>query len=63
MAKVENTDPRLADAVAAMVVADRDYEDNIGNTRLVPILANRCREAQRNFRTLKSELEEESDVT
>ena len=57
MAKVENTDPRLHEAVVAMKAADLDYEDNKGNSRLVLDLADKCREAQRNFRAKKAELE------
>lgn len=59
MAKVENTDPRLHEVVVAMYAADLDYEDNKGNSRLVLDLAEKCREAQRNFRAKKAELEVE----
>lgn len=57
MAEVENTDPRLADVVAAMVIADIDFKENEGNPRLAPDLADKCREAQYNFRAKKAELE------
>lgn len=59
MAKVENTDPRLHEAAVAMYTADLDYTENEGNSRLAPIFADRCWEAQRIFRELKAELEAE----
>lgn len=59
MAKVENIDPRLTEAGAAMVIANIDFEDNKGNSRLAPIFWQKFLEARWNFRAKKAELEKE----
>lgn len=54
---IEGVHPDLQEVAFALYLADLDYEENKGNSRLGPELLEKAKEAQLNYREAKAVLE------